>query len=349
MEAINAIILSNIDITTKSKSLVSVVKERKNLLTSTIQLLIDNRCTELLETFLTDYEHFPKKRRTSIQAVSGYEWTHEQLDYFMICFTDTEQSNILCEHYELTSKANRFMNSNMNLTPKTVALGLTKESASDADTEFKRDTLFVVNVPSNESSVDDMMKTFLSEILSDRFLVKTRYDMPLEISSKKKMATADVIAVLFPQLYVGMVVVEDKPHDYSRSELQWDNAEAQTIAEAIAVMQQKHWPVEMPVFAMRVLGTFVTIYKLNFDSGFIHSVRKGAKRDEPFAVLRFLPDTIIPGQKPGWNLLDPMSRNTLINAVNDISLNIEATHSDSGPTLAKIMVNSTGLTVSVGP
>lgn len=125
-------------------------------------------------------------------------------------------------------------------------------------------------MPSNESYVDDMMKTFLSEILSDRFLVKTRYDMPLEIGLtgsvglQKKMATADVIAVLFPQLYVGMVVVEDKPHDYSRSELQWDNAEAQTIAEAIAVMQQKHWPVEMPVFAMRVLGTFVTIYKLNF-------------------------------------------------------------------------------------
>ena len=91
----------------------------------------------------------------------------------------------------------------------------------------------------------------------------------------------------------------------------------------------------MPVFAMRVLGTFVTIYKLNFDSGFIHSVRKSAKRDEPFAVLRFFPDTIIPGQKPGWNLLDPMSRNTLISAVNDISLNIEATH--SGPTLAKIV------------
>ena len=110
-------------------------------------------------------------------------------------------------------------------------------------------------MPSNESSVDDMMKTFLSEILSDRFLVKTRYDRPLEIGvfllakrpvpvgPKKKMATADVIAVLFPQLYVGMVVVEDKPHDYSKSELQWDNAEAQTIAEAIAVMQHKHWPV----------------------------------------------------------------------------------------------------------
>ena len=59
------------------------------MLTSTIQLLIDNKYTELLETFLTDYEHFPKKRRTSIQAVSGYEWTHEQLDHFMICFTDT--------------------------------------------------------------------------------------------------------------------------------------------------------------------------------------------------------------------------------------------------------------------
>ena len=146
-----------------------------------------------------------------------------------------------------------------------------------------------------------MVKTFLSDILSDRFFVKTRYDMQLTISLRKRKATADVIVVLFPQLYIGIVVVEDKPHDTSKSNNYWDNAEAQAVAEGIAVMQQKQWPKDLPVFAVRVLETCMTIYKLSFDKALIEDIEKGIRRNTPYIIERFIPETTISGQRPGWD------------------------------------------------
>ena len=207
----------------------------------------------------------------------------------MIEFRDTNNFTKLC-----TPLTNRdFLNFNKDLTRRTLAMGLTHESALEADTGFKKGVLFVLSAPSNESSVDDMVKTFLSDILSDRSFVKTRYDMQLTISLRKREATADVIVVLFPQLYIGIVVVEDKPHDTSKSNNYWDNAEAQAVAEGIAVMQQKQWPKDLPVFAVRVLETCMTIYKLSFDKALIEDIEKGIRRNTPYIIERFIPETTI--------------------------------------------------------
>ena len=324
MEAIKAIIHSDIDNERKSRLLVTVVKERTDTLTETIVLLTSLLHDKLLQLFLANYDDLSIHKRERITANSASDWTSEELAYFMIEFNDTDSSAELCEHFDLTQKAKRSANS--GLTCKSVASGFTHESATEANTEFKRDALFVVNMPSNESSVDDMVKTLLSSILSDRFLVKTRYDMQLRVSSAKRKATADLIVMLFPQLYVGIVIVEDKSHDTSKNDNQWDNAEAQTIAEGIAVMQQKNWPIGLPVFALRVLSTSVTIYRLCYDRSFLDNVERGIKRDTPYVVIRLIPDVLITGQRPGWDLLDPKSREIVVTAINDISIYIETEH-----------------------
>ena len=323
MDAIKAILRASISNAVKCSSLVNIVREHEEIYITTVELLTAQSQDALLASFLTEYEYPSTKRRKTIIANSGSEWTTDELRYFMITFRDTDTFDRVCKHFKLTIKAQKFIDMNEDLTRKNAA-SLTRESALFANTEFKKDMLFAVNVPSNESSIDDMIMTLLSDVMSDRFLIKTRYDMKLHIANQYKKAIADVIAVLFPQLYVGLVVVEDKPHDTSRTEHQWDNAEAQTIAEAIAVMQQKQWPMNLPVYALRVLETFVTIYKLEYDKQLIADIRTGARRDTLYVVHRFLPETLISGQKPGWDLLDPTSRHTIVNAINDICISIES-------------------------
>jgi hypothetical protein len=326
MDAVHGIINTNVSSVLKSKMLVNVVRERSDILTTTIELLTKCSDTQLLTLFITEYESPQSKRRRFINANSASDWSSEELDYFMINFQDIADFSNMCDSYTITPRANAFICSNRALTRSTVAEGLKERSAVIADTEFKRDALFVANIPSNESSVDDMIKTFLSEILSDRFLVKTRYDIQLIISSQKRKATADVIVFLFPQLYVGVIVVEDKPNDKSRSESQWDNAEAQAVAEAIAVMQQRSWPHGLPVFALRVLETFVTIYRLDYNANLLSDVKGGNRSSVPCVIKRFMPDSIVIGQRPGWDLLDPPSREILVNAISSMSQYMEATH-----------------------
>jgi hypothetical protein len=94
--------------------------------------------------------------------------------------------------------------------------------------------------PSVESCVDDAVRELLQQTLGNNFLVKTRYDMTLSMSNGSTKATADVLAIFIPKLYMGVIIVDDKPHETNE---QHSDAEAQMVAEALAIVQQKRWPL----------------------------------------------------------------------------------------------------------
>ena len=60
----------------------------------------------------------------------------------MIEFRDTNNFTKLCTHSTLTNRAKDFLNFNKDLTRRTLAMGLTHESALEADTGFKKGVLF---------------------------------------------------------------------------------------------------------------------------------------------------------------------------------------------------------------
>jgi hypothetical protein len=80
---------------------------------------------------------------------------------------------------------------------------------------------------SPSSCVDDAVRELLQQTLGNNFLVKTRYDMILSMSNGSTKATADVLAIFIPKLYMGVIIVEDKTNE------QHSDAEAQMVAEAV--------------------------------------------------------------------------------------------------------------------
>lgn len=176
-----------------------------------------------------------------------------------------------------------------------------------------------------ESCVDNMFQKLMENIMdTSEFLITQRYDMDLYISNVKRKATADIVAILFEKLYVGVIVVEDRPRDASRTPSQWDNAEAQLVAEAIAIAQQERWPEKAPIFMFRVTDIFVSVYKAIFSNELITSVKTGTRRSTPFSVLRYSPkDPLFSGSMPGCNLLRPADRELVTKMLNSMSIEIK--------------------------
>ncbi|KXN73245.1 hypothetical protein CONCODRAFT_167604 [Conidiobolus coronatus NRRL 28638] len=277
-----------------------------------IKNLITRHEKIVLELFVCTDEYDVKVRK--MPAASGSSWDDKTLRYYKVEFEDVDQPEKIIPQKALpvaTSKAELFLNCNKDLTPATFADQ--EVEISLANTPFKKHIMFLTHNPSKESCVDDVFKSFLSSILDDSFLIKTHYDMNLQVSKTKKKATADIVVVHFPSLTIGVVVIEDKSRDASRKNSDWTEAEAQLIAEGISVAQQKRWPENMPVFMILVLDTYVSIYRALFTSEFLNSVKIGIKRNRPFVVTRYAPtSTIFEGQRPGCNLLKHADREIIV-------------------------------------
>jgi len=169
-----------------------------------------------------------------------------------------------------------------------------------------------------------MMQTFLENVLNDRFCIEPRYKMPLQICNKKREATADIVAILFPQTIVGLIIVEDKPEDTSNTEKQHSDAEAQMVAEAIAIAQQEYWNIENPIYMLRVLKTYVSIYKAKLDKKILSCVESGTSPILPTIIIRMYPPSKINiGRiRPGFNIINKQDRLQLVKIISSIGFDI---------------------------
>jgi len=314
-----------IDSSKKAATLRTLVNDSVLAESDIIQFLINetnNDCAYILESFLS-VDQLSKKRPISVLSGSG--WTDAELDYYNVVFEDVCPNDIVNTNVSLSDKAAKFVENNKDFTLATLANKKGIEQMIAVSTEFQRCIVLVLNNPSMESCVDNMFYKFMENIMdTNKFLITQRYDMDLYISNIKRKAIADIVAIFFSQMYVGVIVVEDKPRDTSKTSTQWDNAEAQLLAEAIAIAQQDRWPEEAPIFMFRVLEVYVSVYKVIFSKEFLTSVRNGTRRSKPFNVLRYSPkDLVFSGNIPGCNLLNPIERDLLTKMLYSMSIEIE--------------------------
>jgi hypothetical protein len=312
----------SIDDSRKSSAMRTLVTENILVESDVIQFLIRQQCTNILEIFLSA-DHAAKRRYIPVSSGSG--WTDAELSYYNVVFEDVRAEDIVNTTVVLSDKAANFVESNRDFTLAKLADKKGIEQVKLATTEFQRCIILVINNPSMESCVDNMFQKFMESVMdTEEFLITQRYDMDFYISNVRRKATADIVAILFYKLYVGVIVVEDKSTDSSRTSSQCDNAEAQLTAEAIAIAQQDRWPVDTPIFMFRVMGVFVSVYKAKFTREFVTSVKTGTRRALPLSVLRYSPkDPVFSGNTPGCNLLYPADRELLVMMLNSMSIEIK--------------------------
>ena len=313
MERISKVLQLNITDSTKAKHLIILCKEHPELYESITDLLIDRQQNSLLSLFITEYYESKEKLR-------GSKWTYEQLDYFKIDFQDTSNTADICPTSQINEDAQCFLHDNKDIDGY---FELTEESqiSSVINTAFKGYLLYVQKSPS--SCVDDAVRELLQQTLGNNFLVKTRYDMTLSMSNGSTKATADVLAIFIPKLYMGVIIVEDKPHETSKTNEQQSDAEAQMVAEALAIVQQKRWPLNKPIFMLRVLETNITFYKACFTNELISSVTKGQRRLDPFFITRLeYRNPLFTNDRPGYNVLKRKDREIIVSILSNIGYHI---------------------------
>ena len=97
-------------------------------------------------------------------------------------------------------------------------------------------------------------------------------------------------------------------------------AEAQLFAEGIAVAQQPDWNLNEPVYLMRVMGTRVSFYVVQFTAEFLHSVKSGKRRFEPLCVPKLVPaGASFESGDVGFDLLRPNHRAIVVQTLSNIS------------------------------
>ena len=303
----------------KAKHLIILCNEHPELYEFITSLLIDLQKNSILNIFLIEFDNriYVVKRRLAVTPGSG--WNYEQLNYFKIEFQDVTDIESICPKYYINNDAKNFLDKNIDING---AFDLTEDmQISDViNTPFKGYLLYVQKSPSIESCVDDMIRELLQQTLGNNFLVKTRYDMILNMSNGSTKATADVIAIFIPKLYMGIIVVEDKPCETSKTDDQHHDAQAQMVAEGLAIVQQQRWPPNKPIFMMRVLGTNITFYKACFTNELITSVKKGLRRVEPFSITRLeYRNTLFTNDRPGYNIMKRKEREITVGIISNIA------------------------------
>ena len=305
----------------KAKSIYKLVSGNVISDTDVVNFLCQHNLKAVAECFYTiDEPHIPRKR---VSVASGSDWNTTHLDYFNILFEDIDEGAI-CQTCDISQAAADFLTYNADLTPRSFVGIKGDELANAAKTDFQRKVMFVLLNPSKESCIDVMMQTFLENILGNRFLVEQRYKMRLTVSNAIREATADLVAVLFPQFLIGVIVVENKLDATSDTDTQQALAEAQMISEGIAVAQQAQWCPSTPVFMLLVMRTNICVYKADFTDEFLRAVRLGTRRMLPFAIKRYAPppSVAIGRPRPGLDIVDPYDREKLVKIIHSISVSI---------------------------
>jgi len=103
------------------------------------------------------------------------------------------------------------------------------------------------------------------------------------------------------------IVIEDK-------KLGMDDGEYQIPGEALAVAYHNYVHLKMgfaqTIFAMRIIGTSTTFYRIDFPKSYLESIRKGVRPTEHLTLFRIGGNRAKETKKKGFNLTDHSEQRT---------------------------------------
>jgi hypothetical protein len=175
-------------------------------------------------------------------------------------------------------------------------------------------------ITGDEGKVNDLVASLLHAVLSNRFIERIQPSVDLNMGNFWTSAKPDVSVVLFPQQIQGIIVVEDKLSG-DNSAVARTKAEAQMIAEGIAVSQADNWPQNTPVYMIRCMGSLTSIYKATFSQELLDAVRNGHNSNVMTNVLRYEP-RFAPNMPRGINIFDINQRQILVRILCSIEQDI---------------------------
>ena len=280
-------------------------------------LLILSEKNEYSEVFnfflLEDYSNIIEKKPLS-QSASN--WGINEKSYYNIVICPIKDPTHLIEEkflkMPLFENASKFLEKNKNFSEKDCTEIIT-EVYSEMNS-FQRKCINYFQDQRLEARTDGAILKYLEEITNEKyFSIELQIPFDLLIGKLTKVAKPDLVFVYSIKVLYGPIVIEDKNVMITKEER--EEAEMQLIAEAIAIAQQDKWPKNIPIYILRCIGLYISIYRAHFDENFLFSVENGLQVMKPTEVLKYAPKN---RSVEGLYLLNPKDRALLTQILNGI-------------------------------
>lgn len=313
LELIYSIYEQEVDDLTITKNLRRLVQESVTAKDFVISFLLDKKDRKKLGLFLLNEEEFstlsaPPKDK------SACKWTKTELDYYNIQILNCSDESEIIAMKDVDVQAKTFIEKYGNTSLPSLYL----KNIIEMD-EFERLCYLAIKESKVEARIDTLFYHFLRAILPQKlFQILNHHAFDLIVNKIEKSTIPDLSVLFIPKLIRGVIVCEDKALEAEGLNLK--NAEAQVIAEAIAVAQQERWPKDCPVFFFRIIGQGVTIYKAIFSQIFLNCVRNGLKGIASTIVKKLYRKDDFNNE--GYNLIDPKDRKKLSEIIYSIGVEI---------------------------
>ena len=197
-----------------------------------------------------------------------------------------------------------------------------KKAVKESMDDFTRPLYFVFTQMKIESHVDNLMSILFKGVLPpEHFYVFYHYPFSFQIGGDETKSIPDLAVFYVPKELIGVIVVEDKAQ--GAKDLKPEDAEAQAIAEAIAVCQQENWIENYPIYFIRSIGYNLTFYKAIFSKEFLEDVKLGNERKTITKVRKLFKDDGL--NSDGYSLLHPKEREQICQAIYSIAIGIQKT------------------------
>ncbi|KAJ3032543.1 hypothetical protein HDV00_007404 [Rhizophlyctis rosea] len=263
-----------------------------------------------------------------LEAVSGFEWNGDEMDHLFVKFVLGSAPSHIAPDVQMSAEARLFLDSN------TFVCEAYFDQPSAKFTTFSDMMYHVLNRPREEAGVDDMILELLRSVFGrPQFLVKSRTKLSLDMSvttrKRKRVTEATADCIVYKRrndgsFKKGVCALEDKSYMYREKVDTTKAAEAQLFAEGIAVAQQKDWNLDEPVYLMRVMGTRVSFYVVQFTADFLDSVKSGERRFTPLNVPKLVPaGASFESGDVGFDLLRPNHRETVVQTLANIAAKLK--------------------------
>jgi hypothetical protein len=207
---------------------------------------------------------------------SASYWTYEsEMQYYSIKIVERNYENMFGnQEIVLPTKAQNFLTLHTDEFLMNYPVSMKDENFQNFS-EFASlydSYLDQLEVKNYEARVDNLVQSFIRNVIREDFLVETQVSFNLCVNEDTTCeAIVDVaISNQFKKKIKAVLVVEDKTTKNVTK-----NLECQLIAEGIAAAQQDGWSHEWPVYMISSVGLALKFYKAVFSKEFINNVKMG--------------------------------------------------------------------------
>ena len=234
--------------------------------------LVYNYLDEKDETSVRYYlEHNEERENDIPRPRSASEWTKLELKYYSIAIVKKDYPQMFPnDNLILPDKIQKFLNVHSDVFLESYAREKLKPGFKDFS-DFGNLFASYRQKKTEESRVDNIIRSFLRKIFPKDFNVEFQVTNKLKVCNSKCKAKTDVsVSDVTMEIANEVIVVENKTIANVT-----DSLEAQLVAEGIAVTQNKKWKEEWPIYMIATTGLSLEFYKAFFSKKFLKNVAKG--------------------------------------------------------------------------